>query len=578
MYLIRLSANKKQFHTIEFKQGLNFIIGKRETPEDKDLKDTYNGLGKSLIIELIHFCLGSDKIDCFEENLNDWIFYLEFKIKEEMFKVERSCSEQKNIILNGEKISINKFKKLMEQKIIAEDDKIAYLSFRSILSRFIRRSKSSYSKYNLFQVKESEYQKLINNGYLLGLNPKLIENKMQIKKEIDKLNNSKKAFEKDEVLKEYFTNNEDLDILITDIKESIVDIEKELEEFKVAENYNDIQMKANELSNEKRDTLNRLVLIENAIRKIDKSLEVKADIQVDSIIKLYEESKVVFQERIVKELKEVTEFHNKLLETRKINLNRQKDNFLNEKKKLELEKDKLGKELDSLMCFLGTHGALDEYKAITERLNLLKRKLEKASEYKNLMENYENKIAEANIEFEKQKIEAIKYVKDNESLLQKIMSTFRIFSKSFYKDKASGLDIKINDKENQLRFDINAKIIGDSSDGISEVCIFCFDLTLLILKNTNIRFLFHDSRLFANMDPRQRLSLIKIIEEECKKSNIQYIASLNEDLITAMESVTDKEVYAYYKNLIYDNTRLILTDKSDEDKLLGMTVDLQYDN
>lgn len=578
MYLIRLSSNKKQFHTVEFKQGLNFIIGKRETPEDKDLKDTYNGLGKSLIIELIHFCLGSDKIDCFEESLNDWIFYLEFKIEEEIFKVERSCSEQKDIILNGEKISITKFRKLMEEKIIPENDKIAYLSFRSILSRFIRRSKSSYSKYNLFQVKESEYQKLINNGYLLGLNPRLIENKMQIKKEIDKLNNSKKAFEKDEVLKEYFTNNEDLDILITDIKESIVDIEKELEEFKVAENYNDIQMRANKLSNEKRDILNRLVLIENAIRKIDKSLKVKADIQVDSIIKLYEESKIVFQERIVKELNQVTEFHNKLLKTRKINLNKQKDSFLSEKKKLELEKSKLGKELDGLMCFLGSHGALDEYKAITERLNLLKRKLEKASEYKNLMENYENKIAEANIAFEKQKIEAIKYVKDNESLLQKIMSTFRVFSKSFYKDKASGLDIKINDKENQLRFDINAKIIGDSSDGISEVCIFCFDLTLLTLKNTNIGFLFHDSRLFANMDPRQRLSLIKIIEEECKKYNIQYIASLNEDLITAMENVTDKEVYEYYKNLIYDNTRLILTDKSDEDKLLGMTVDLQYDN
>jgi len=44
------------------------------------------------------------------------------------------------------------------------------------------------------------------------------------------------------------------------------------------------------------------------------------------------------------------------------------------------------------------------------------------------------------------------------------MNTFRTYSKIFYKDKPSGLDIKVNDGENQLRLDIKAKIIGNSSD------------------------------------------------------------------------------------------------------------------
>ncbi len=100
------------------------------------------------------------------------------------------------------------------------------------------------------------------------------------------------------------------------------------------------------------------------------------------------------------------------------------------------------------------------------------------------------KLAEANIEIEKQKLQANKYIKENEELFENIMSVFRTYSKTFYKDKASGLDIKVNDGANQLRFDINAKIIGDSSDGISEVCIFCFDLTLLKLGNHNVNFLF----------------------------------------------------------------------------------------
>ena len=79
------------------------------------------------------------------------------------------------------------------------------------------------------------------------------------------------------------------------------------------------------------------------------------------------------------------------------------------------------------------------------------------------------------------------------------------------------------------------------------------------------------------MDPRQRLSLLKIVEEETNESNIQYIASLNEDLILSLEDVVGENEYKHYKNLIEDNTILVLTDKSDKDKLLGMTKDIAYD-
>ena len=79
------------------------------------------------------------------------------------------------------------------------------------------------------------------------------------------------------------------------------------------------------------------------------------------------------------------------------------------------------------------------------------------------------------------------------------------------------------------------------------------------------------------MDPRQRLSLLKIVEEETNEANIQYIASLNEDLILSLKDIVDEEEYKHYKNLIEENTILVLTDKSDEDKLLGMTKDIAYD-
>lgn len=579
MYLRKLSANKEQFHTVEFKEGLNFIVGKRENPSVKDLKNTYNGGGKSLIIELIHFCLGSSKIDVFEEKLSEWTFSLEFEVNGETFNVSRSCSEQKKVILNGKELSITKYTNLLQNKVFGIDEKckISNLTFRSLISRFVRRYKSSYTKYEIYISKETDYGKLVNNAFLLGIDPKIIENKMKQKKELDELDRNKKSVEKDPILKEYFVGNDDLDIEITDIRDQIKDLEAKISEFKVAENYTDIQKQADEVSYRKKEISNKIILIENSIRKINKSLDIKADVELDNILKMYDEAKVFFGDKVMKQLDEVTSFHEKLLSSRKRRLESQKKSLEFQKLELESKIKEYSNELDSLLKFLGNHGALDEYTVLTDKLNELKLRLEKADDYKNLLETYKSKLVEANINMEQQKLEATKYLKDNKELLEKIMNTFRTYSKIFYKDKPSGLDIRVNDGENQLRFDIKAKIIGDSSDGISEVCIFCFDMTLLKLKNHNVNFMFHDSRIFANMDSRQRLSLIKIAEEETKKSKIQYIASMNEDNIFSLKDVTDEEGFNYYKDLIEENTILVLTDKSDEDKLLGMQIDLPYD-
>ena len=82
MRLIKLSANQSSFKTIKFNAtGLSLIVGVRsdnlvnaEKPHEDGL--SYNGVGKSLIVELIHFCLGSSKNNAFEQHLSDWEFSL----------------------------------------------------------------------------------------------------------------------------------------------------------------------------------------------------------------------------------------------------------------------------------------------------------------------------------------------------------------------------------------------------------------------------------------------------------------------------------------------------------------------
>lgn len=74
-------ANQKGFRSVEFEAGLNLIVADRsQTAGDKD---TTNGLGKSALIDIIDYCLGSGpkpKEGLRVEPLSDWAFTLDITL------------------------------------------------------------------------------------------------------------------------------------------------------------------------------------------------------------------------------------------------------------------------------------------------------------------------------------------------------------------------------------------------------------------------------------------------------------------------------------------------------------------
>ena len=54
----KLSANHPSFKIIEFSAGFNVVWADRTQESSK--RDSRNGLGKSTLIEIIHFCLGAN--------------------------------------------------------------------------------------------------------------------------------------------------------------------------------------------------------------------------------------------------------------------------------------------------------------------------------------------------------------------------------------------------------------------------------------------------------------------------------------------------------------------------------------
>lgn len=574
MKLLRLSCDKESFHPVTFnKKGISLIVGKKHKPELKEQKKTYNGVGKSLLVSLIHFCLASRKNVQFEEKIPDWEFTLEFEINDIINIVKRNTSKQNVVLLNGNEIEIETFKKEMGEQVFSLSNPIKFLSFRSFISRFIRPTKESYSRFDTFVINEQPINKLMCNGYLLGLDTDIILKKYNLKEEYDRISYLKNNIKKDDIVKKFLTDDVDIELSLIDTKEKIEELENNLKSLKVAEDYHGIEEKANELSYKIKTLKNESFVLENAIKNIDRTLEIKTDISKEDIYKMYEEAEITIPEMVKNKVDEVIAFHSKLIIDREKRLNKEKKELEKElEEKFEIRK-KLGKDLDKYLKYLDTHGALEELNSLNMQLQDLKLKFDKLTTYKDVIKEYDNKISELNIKFENENISTNQYLEKVKDLLNRNIMIFRNFSKEFYQDKPGGIEVTNNIGRNTIRFNIDVKIQDDASDGINEVKIFCYDYTILKAQhNHNMSFLFHDSRLFGNMDSRQLTTLFKIAKQESEKFDYQYIASLNEkdlDIIKG-ELQNDKEYY----EIIEKNIILKLTDESEKTKLLGIEVDM----
>jgi len=575
MLLIKVYSNQASFRTVEFNTtGLSFVVAKQKNPGSSEQGKTYNGVGKSLLVSIIHFCLGADakNYKTFCEKLPGWEFFIDYEIDDEKYTAKRATNNPKNIELNNEVITVNKFNKKMESLCFNIPEDITFLTFRSLIPFFIRSKKESYVAYNKPVKTGTDYQALLYNAFLLGLDVVLVQKKYTIRKEQERVKNQEKNFKNDSLLRDFFTGSKDVTLTLVDLEERIKRLDDDLSNFKVAEDYNDVQLEADEIEKELFALNNSVILIQNNIENINKSRQFSPDIDKENIKNIYNESNIHFPENMTKTLDELELFYKKLIFNRKRRLLEQQNNLKLEQQNKKLDVEKLQKELDKLMQYLGEHKALDLFVSLSNQNAELKAERDSLKKYHELQSEYKTQERQ----FEKGLIELTEvteqYLTEIEPDTIVLRDYFRTLAKVFYPDSVAGLTIECNDGENQLRFNIEAKIESDASDGINNVKIFCYDLTILFKGfNHNIDFVFHDSRLFDGTDERQKADMFKIVYEKFAQENKQYIATVNQNQLDEIKkNINDDE----FEKIITQNTVLTLTDESDSEKLLGIKVDL----
>jgi len=571
MRLIRLSADKESFKTVVFNRtGLTIIVGARSAGGE-----TYNGVGKSLIIELLHFCLGSSKNSEFESKIPDWEFSLDFEIAGEVHNVARNTSRQSVVNLDQKEIKVADFNAWMEERLFSFPDSVPKLRYRSLLHKFMRRGAIQYNDPR-YTGDRSEFDMLIRNAFLLGIDTHLIAVKSRIREDIQKLKALRDNFKKDPLLRDFYVGSRDADIQLSFLERQIKDLERDKDAFVVAENYYEMQKNADQLAAVIENDKNAVFLIRNAIENINQSIKEQPDLPQERLLDLYGELTAAFKPETLRRLDDVAGFHKRLLENRVARLSSEKIRLSDQLKEAEGTLKKKQAELDQQLKALGEARALDQYTAIVNRIANLTREAQKLRDYKSIDLEYSNREANFEGEMSDEVIKTNTYLEETKETRDKNFTVFKDLVARFYPLSPAGISLHNNErKDNKKRFDLDVRVENDSSDGINEVRIFCYDLTLLCLKQGHlIDFIFHDSRLYANMDVRQRAMLFRIAHEISEQRGFQYIATLNPDFISGMEN--EFEQYEF-ERIISNNIVLELRDDSAAGKLLGVQVDMHYE-
>ncbi len=575
----KIFSNKHSFKEINFKKGLNIIVGVKSEKSSK--KSTRNGVGKTTLIKVINFCLGSDEDRLPVEHLEGWKFSLEMDLFEEKITATRPIGVNEIFIegntddfpdppLTGDDCKyykLNDWRKLLGKALFdfEKDETIKYNpSFRSLIHFFIRNNNEAYNDPFKKLTNERGVRWQVDNSFLLGLNWKAASEAQEIKDESEEIRKLKKIYV-DHFLKDLGkTLSKSKGALETEqIKlESIInEREEELNKFEVNEQYKFYEKLANELTKDINKLSDQRLILKQKLEQYNDSVKNEADVDSLEIEAIYNELGFYFEKSVKKTLEQANIFHKTIIENRREFLEVEMHTIQGQISKIDVMVEEKNLKLANVMTILKSSMALEKYRLLTDENLKTKEMLEKVKfriQEIDDIDNRENSLKSRNIEFEKRIKRDYKESKPNRI---QAVQLFDKNTRALYNESGS-LIIEVSDKGYKFKIDI-AK---GQSDGINKMKIFCYDLTLLQLfsQKNQINFLIHDSNIFYGVDERQVAFGLHHIHKESFESDIQYICTMNSDDIPYVEL---KENFEDFN--INDFIRRELKDDSPSETILG---------
>lgn len=571
-------ANQKSFHPVKFTSGLNIILAERTKTSTQ--KDTRNGLGKTTLIEIIDFCLGSQGKALRLEQLKEWIFTIDITLAGNRVKATRATRAHNKIVIDGPTdgwieqpdkdndtgeivFNLERWKTVLGWALFGlprTDDTHKYKpTYRSLISYFIRNSVDAYSDPFRHYRQQKTWDIQLHIGYLLGLNWEYASRWQELKDQENALNALNMAI-KTGAIENTLGSVGELEAERVRL-EGQTEIEKNaLSDFKVHPQYEAIQEEADRFTLIIHEQTNKNVTDKWKLARYRQSVSREIPPSEVAIQKLYEETGLVFPDSVQRSLAEAKVFHKKIIDNRKrfleTEIGRLERQIQQRDENIRIRIEERAASLD----ILSAHGALQEMTKLQEKYIDTKEQLERVqmriSELKNLTSR------KREIKISKTELESIAD-QDREERRDMWTSAVRLFndnSQALYRTPGR---LVIDIANTGYKYDVEIERSG--SEGVSKMKVFCFDLMLMEFTRINdysIDFLVHDSVLYDGVDSRQRALALERAAEVTRKLGTQYICALNSDMIPRED---------FNKGFDFDQyVRLILTDRDQSGSLLGI--------
>jgi len=565
-------SNNSLFEQVNFNKGLNVIVGEKSEKSDK--KGTRNGVGKTTLLRVIDFCLGSRGSGLPTEHLKGWNFTLEMDLFDEKIKVTRYIDNKNEIIIQGNIAKfpvnpkniedntyfiyrLNDWKAILKKGLFnfEKNEKIKYNpKFRSLMHYFYRDGPESYTDPFKKFVREPPVQWQIANAFLLNLKWEDASEAQEIKDEAKLIRELKKLYSK-HILKDlngktFLRSKGSLETEKIKLEEQVNKINSQLSEFKVNDQYKDIERNANKLSKDISKLSNEKFMLTEKLEQYKKSIKEESNIDSFNLEDVYNEINYHLGDSITKTLNDAQIFHGKIIRNRKKFLEAEIISIENQILEIENKIKENNSNLSRVMSILNSSIALDRYKLIIDENESDKKKLDEIKSKLNEM-NSINKRAN-DLKIRKSEFEKIieRDYEESEPERKKAVHIFDKCALTLYGESGS---LIIDADEKGYSFDI--KIPKSGSDGVDKMKIFCYDLTLLEIhsKMNNINFLIHDNNIFYGVDERQVANGLQYINEKSRENNFQYICTLNSDKIPYNEFPTNFNMEDYIVRKLKDS-------------------------
>lgn len=577
IYSVR--ANDERFKTVNFRPGFNLLLA--DTTEGSTNRDTRNGVGKTLLLDVIHFCLGGSAPTgggLASPELIGWEFTIDLDLLGARTSVTRSLTMPRVIKVDGDfttwpveptwdaelasfRLTNDEWKQTLGSGwfgLPAELGSYAYKpSFRLLFPYFARvHSGAHQSPFKTFD-RMPEWQKQVAITYLLGLSWEHAARFQQAKDDRQTLRTLRRAIERGtfgdpgETLGRLRARRVQIDAQISAF-------EQQLRSFEVHPEYEQITSEANELTGRIHSLVNARVVRGRTLAMYRDQAEIETGPDPTDVAELFEQAGIELPDSTRRTLDASMAFHVDVVSNRREFLRDEITAMEDEDRRSLVEVEELTAQRARLLRIIESKHALDELHELNRHMADLRSQRGDLESQINRISDIDDRQTALGISLQALVRDAGREVAEREDSLDAAIEIFAGNTAELY--GISG-ELVVDVGENGFSFDVHIPRSG--SHGVNNMKIFAFDLVLAQRWASQERspgVLFHDSEIFDGVDERQVGAALQLAAKEADENGFQYFCSLNsDDMPTAdlLGGMTPDPV-------------LRLTDASEDGGLFGM--------